>query len=1440
MPFVELDRHFVAVAKDKEPVLNAGSWGRKYLGWKSWPDLLAHRRVVLLAEASSGKTEEFQHQQQMLEAAGKAAFFMRIEELADQGFEAALETKSAERLKQWLASSEEACFFLDSVDEARLNQKSFETALKRFARDLGKAVDRARVYVSCRVTDWKGEKDRTLIERILPSWELATANPTNDDNPLLDPIFKKDKSDRVQKQKEPEAKPHELLVVQLVPLDNEQCGKLAHAFGVADSAQFMFAVEAAGLDAYTERPGDLIELATYWKTHKRFGNLSEMVEYGIAKKLSEEDVHRSDNAALSPIELRTGAEMVAAGLSFTKTFTLRAPGHDPDPSLSVGALNTTSLLVSITPAQRNALLRRGVFSPTTYGRVRFHHRTTQEYLTAAWLGRLLDANCPTDEIWNLIFAERYGVPTTVPSLRPAAAWLSLKRKDIQDELIKRDPLTLLRHGDPRALSLDAKKRLLLRYAEMQAASELADDSLDNRAIAMFAEPALSDQIKLAWKLNKNEEFRGDVLRMVREGKITGCLDLARRVVKDKKQRSFNRIVALQALEACGDTQGLTAAATLLKRETSASRNFKTHFARVLFPRFVAVDDIIKLIDDNPSSERTTDGFDYAATELYEACDSAEMKASFAGKLADLCLAKPFADSWQRVSRKHRTLARNLKPIVLGEMNSLGSARSAEHVVRLLMVAERVDRNYSFGEGPSIRDLLNQNLALKRALFWADVAEVRSNSRDTTQKPIRVWQVFISGGAFWDFGPADLDWLSKDLEEPADEDDKRIVLSAITQILLREDKLAGAAQELRFKFADNALLEADLEDYLKPQVEDQHTKDHRARLEAHEAERKAQEDKDKASWRGFRELLQKAPTLLTDPQTIADWKKVAFRLHDLTRWLQWRTHDQGHDAPLQWRLLSEGFGENIAEAYCKGMKAFWRLSKPERPKHKEGGAITVKYSTILAYEAVGLEASENSEWATKLSNADAKTALGHACLSEQGVPNWLDDLIDAHPTLATAALTKAVTDEWQSGASGRSDFLYYFGARREPLHPIVEALLIKVLSGEKQPDDTNKLDTGLKIIARLSLLKDQAGAFAQAARERLKKNTTGQDEPISMRDIARLLIVEGDKALKDLERWLAKPKPAARRARAERMFAFLFDRHDPVVPGILAKLSVEGLEALLKLAYHYVRPEHDEKHEGVFSLGTRDHAENARNTILGALIERPGADAYQAMCRLALDPDFAKNEGRFRELAHGKAESDCEFPAWTVSEVVAFNTQHLAPIKTGDDLLRVVLAVLADLQAHLRRGDINSRSLFERAKDEDEARNYIVEQMMYRSKDRFHAYREAQIAKKDRPDIIVASTSARCEVGMEVKHGSKGWSQAQLSDALHNQLAEDYLKPVTRRHGVLVITKHGPRRWRDADTHKWLSFDSIISWLQGLAAKITSNSSGAITVHCVGLDATEPK
>jgi hypothetical protein len=419
MSFVELNRRFVGVEKDQKPILDVRwAWGRGI----EWSELRSYRRVVLLAEASSGKSAEFRNQAAHLRSIGHPAFFVTVEELADHGLEAALEPASVTTFEQWRAGSGNGWFFLDSVDEARLNRKSFETALKRFALVLNPAIERASVFISCRVSDWRGAEDRGFIERLLPAWERPKA-PDRIGDPLLDPIFSPAKRAETHLKRDPERPRNEVFVVQLEPLSLDQSRIIAAHLGIADVEGFISGIEHNGLEAFSERPGDVIELADYWKSFGRFGSFADMVEHGINRKISEPDNYRPDNETLSPIRAREGAERIAAALTLAKSFTLRAPAYDAETDLGLDALKPAAILDEWTDAERNALLRRGAFAPATYGRMRFHHRSTQEYLTARWLNRLLDGAAPREEIWRLIFVNRYGVDTIVPSLRPAVGLL---------------------------------------------------------------------------------------------------------------------------------------------------------------------------------------------------------------------------------------------------------------------------------------------------------------------------------------------------------------------------------------------------------------------------------------------------------------------------------------------------------------------------------------------------------------------------------------------------------------------------------------------------------------------------------------------------------------------------------------------------------------------------------------------------------------------------------------------------------------------------------------------------------------------------------------------------------------------------------------------------------------------------------------------------------
>lgn len=1246
MSFIDLHRHFVPLDKDKEPNLEIGSiWGGKYAGWLGWAELLERRRVVLLAEAASGKSEEFRSQAETLTRSGRPAFFVPIGLLADSGLATSLGA-DAERLQDWLRGTEDGYFFLDAVDEAKLNRRSFDLALKRLGQETGvPGLTRSHIFVSCRASDWSNRSDRRAFETNLPVPPPRPELPILEDldAALLRPIFdRKEQSGTVEEEKQL-TRLDELLVVQLVPLQHSQRRQLAaSAVGANNVDAFIEAVDQTGLTTLAERPGDLLELAVYWKDHEGFASLEKMTAHGVAGKLAEIDRYRPDNDLLSAEMAKHGAERLAVALTLGKSFTLRAPGYEPDPTLAAGAVDPASVLTDWTEGQINALLRRGIFTPATYGRLRFHHRSTQEYLAAQWMDGLLQADCRMADIFSLLFAECFGVATVIPSMRPVAAWLALKHDAIRNEIVRREPLVLLRHGDPGSLPIETRKNLLHIYAEKQKAGEIADDSIDHRALWMFAHPELAGAIREAWLENPTPEFRSDLLRLIREGRLTACAGLARVVAEDATQNDYHRVVAVKTMQACGDREGChRVAQRLIAQPEGPSARLASRLAVLLFPRDLDVDQMIRLIArSRPPRRGSGSGFESVIEELYEACPEGTAREGFIGGIATLCLKGPFAAAYHRISNCHRELAEQLEPIARKEVERVGKSAPSAALIKLLMVVERAKRNdVSQADELSIRALVGRNQTLQCTLFWKDVAAARREAKG--ERLSELFDVLPFGIPLWNLDLAALPWLTEDLERRRHPDDRRIALNAAAVTLRDAPDRVARFQQLRALVAGQAELENDLKNYRSPRREDRQIEALLKREEKRKKKTLAQEALDKASWKRFRVELQTAPDQLKDPLLLAKWKH-ALRLRSLLNWLEKRTGKHNEDAALHWPLLSEGFGLEVAEAFRDGMKALWRIVAPEAPRREPGQPIQTKWTTILSFAGLGIEAQMDG-WASRLSPDEAQRAAEHGCFSDQGYPDWAGALLEAHPAVGRI-FQEQVRHEWSAPTGSSRSFLYRFADPSQTTPPALNSAL-EALLGKGEPPDMAAFDLGLRIASRMNLTIELKRELVRSAEARLEHHDEAGDDDWALRYLATLLLLDIDRGVSALASWLEHAPAAKRQARQLSVFSAIFGRHQRIVGLPLGEATTSMLERLAFLAVENIRPEQDNiRDDGSYTPNVRDNAEDGRSAVIGALLERPEADAYWAVRRLSEHPYLAMWARRYRELSRGMAERATEMPA----------------------------------------------------------------------------------------------------------------------------------------------------------------------------------------------------
>src|ERR1700676_4229081 len=208
---------------DVESASLLAQWGMSY--GVGWDDLLKSRRILIVSEAGVGKTFECRACRDRLWACGEPAFVLELTTLADVDVRDMLDGEEQARLDTWLrAQSETATFFLDSIDELKISQKSFEQALKRLSRTIAGHLGRARIVITTRPIPI----DQPLIEKHLPiPPEKIESAPTGE-------AFANVAMSRQRQQQDASAEPTLWRNVGLMPLSREQIKGFAAGQGVND------------------------------------------------------------------------------------------------------------------------------------------------------------------------------------------------------------------------------------------------------------------------------------------------------------------------------------------------------------------------------------------------------------------------------------------------------------------------------------------------------------------------------------------------------------------------------------------------------------------------------------------------------------------------------------------------------------------------------------------------------------------------------------------------------------------------------------------------------------------------------------------------------------------------------------------------------------------------------------------------------------------------------------------------------------------------------------------------------------------------------------------------------------------------------------------------------------------------------------------------------
>lgn len=1395
------------------------------LGWSrgtTWNNLLRSRRVLMISEAGAGKTYECRAQAQRLWDEGEPAFFVELAALAAEDLASLLDVDEEARLNAWLSSqSEVATFFLDSIDELKLSQGSFERALKRLKRSIGSQLRRARIVITTRPIP----ADEQLVRQLLPVPPAPMMESREEK-------FAKIAMGDYQQQHEDKSSDDapEWRSVALMPLSDKQIIEFAREQGINDPDSLLSDLQRRNAQEFARRPQDLIELCADWREHKRIRTHRDQVTTNVRVKLLPRD-DRPEPAELSVDKALEGAARLALAMQMTRRLTIRHNAAS-DVAGNGAALEPTIILSDWQPNERRALLERPLFGFASYGRVRFHHRSVAEFLAAQHLLTLRQNGMTFPALKRLLFAETNGKLVVRPSKRPVAGWLALNENGIFELLRDNEPAVLLNEGDPESLSQAQRNQALRAYYDRYGSGGWRGLHVPHIQVYRFASNELAGEINRIWRGGvENSELRYVLISLIEAGRISACADVAYNLACEGKTPVNERIAALDALVAMDDERLAEVVSAMARAYDLWPRRVVSSAALRLFPKHMSVGQLCQTLQWMKGTKFSAGSFSWQLPKLLA---TSEIDFITLAKLRDglvmlVSEGLNWQNEWPNITTDRPHLIGGLAATCLRGIDG-GRLEEWLHACVLALRLSQSDH----GEDEvisSLRERLADFSAADSArLFWAGdtMLQALHEIKDPSE---RLSEITICGGAVQLRSDRDLAWISTALAETTrDQDERALLLSAAMSLPPDHDSWVEHVEKLSPLVADEPAFLKRIDECLKPSIYEEKSRHREARLAERRRQKEQQKVENHASWTRFWGEVANQPEVAFSPG------------QDLnTAWDLWRVmrnDDNSRSAGWNRRFIEDQFGKATADKLRHVLMTVWRANHPtfasERP---EGERNTFLVRWQLGLAAIYAEA-EDAEWANKLSDSEARLAIRYAPMELSGLPQWMEALVHVHPIAVGQTLGSELSRELDQppGSHGHSSLLQAICYAPETVARLFLTRLGDWLDANgDRVDDASNLSGMSERVRQLTgaILKhgDESAIenLLETARQRLNKN-----QPSELRDVwlSTLMRIDPASGVTALEVQLAGVEPAAR-TEAVTWLANLFgDRRDTISLND-ACFTPPLLLRLLRLAYRHVQIKDDAQHEGSWTPDIRDDAERARNAIVAAIFNLKGEDGLNAKLEMAADPLCEHFKDRILAVAEENWAQEIDAGVYDEAQAVALNRCSEAAALTNEAMFAILKDRLANLDDLLLR-DGSPRELWAGISNEKMMRREIARELSYAANSIYTVDQEAVTADEKETDIRLRSAASDHQAVIELKLGD-GRTAEDLLNTIESQLVRKYMAAENSRAGALMVSLAEDRKWNHPDESRRIDVDELFTLLRIEAERVQEASGGTVSVAVHFLD-----
>lgn len=782
--------------------------------------------------------------------------------------------------------------------------------------------------------------------------------------------------------------------------------------------------------------------------------------------------------------------------------------------------------------------------------------------------------------------------------------------------------------------------------------------MDNSAIERIATADLtSDALELLSAHASNDDVVFFLGRLVWQGKMADCAPALARIAGNPSRGRYARIAAIRGAMVVGDT-------VLKDRVWEAIADDAGPLDHAVLaelldwaaPTTRGVELLLRALEHAAPFKRfNTNGLDRA---LFAYIDRLPIMLDDAtdhplGRLVEglngFLAREPFIERGEcHVSEAFAWLM----PPALHAVDRLVAARSSQSLttaaidVMLNMPALRFWRSDDLDED---KNSLAQNIPrwrdLNDILYWTSVADSRIRLAHKDRPLVHDWQV-STGGHFWGFGPGDfercLTWI-----RTKEGDDRSVALTRCLRLYVEANRPATWLELLRTAVADDeklgALLESELDPKPSPAMAESEA-EHARWKRKHETQ-KRKEKKDRADWV---RALKADPDRILHPAGLKPGEFSSDQYYLLASCAGGSLSTSREDS-ANWQSLIPEFGEPVARAYRDAAVAHWRAYCPALCSEGADTGST-PYSLVFAMVGLAIEAAEDSAFAQRLTQDEARLAFRYITWELNGFPAWFERLYRAFPAIGREAVQKELLWELEhSVAEHPRHYILHDVLYHAPwLHVEIAPLILDWLHSKEMPN-ADGLRYCLNILASDSIQPDIVANLAA------KKARTGVIADQRPSWFALWVDRDPDAAIPMLEVTLeALSHDDASGFAQQFAVALLGDRHGGGAR-TGAYRNAKDLKALYILMHHFIRVAEDieRANKGAYSPTLRDDAQHARDRLFNMLVETPGPEGYAAIKALEAEHPEPKYRRWMAVRARDRATMDADEPAWTARQVHEF-------------------------------------------------------------------------------------------------------------------------------------------------------------------------------------------